>query len=125
MRFGNCEPVPVFRLLVCMVGVNGSPVRKVAMVLSCHPPAAHCSGPEALPSHRRPFPNGSSKLPLIVNLWPTSKVELARWAARFRESWMGLLLDSPLVSSMLWAHVQAPESRIAPNRRSTVVWSEL
>ena len=26
MRFGNCEPVPVFRLFVCIVGVNGSPV---------------------------------------------------------------------------------------------------
>src|SRR4051812_49161523 len=26
IRFGNCEPVPVFRLLVCMVGVKGSPL---------------------------------------------------------------------------------------------------
>src|SRR5260370_2855645 len=45
MRFGNCDPVPVFRLLVCIVGVKGSPLWNVPIVLSCHPPASHCHGP--------------------------------------------------------------------------------
>ena len=38
------RPVPVFRVLVCIVGVNGSPVWNVAMVLICQPPAIHCTG---------------------------------------------------------------------------------
>src|SRR5690349_12773472 len=41
MRFGNCDPVPVFSVFVCMVGVKGSPVWKVPIVLICHPPAIH------------------------------------------------------------------------------------
>src|ERR1041384_167052 len=124
-RFGNCEPVPVFRLFVCIVGVNGSPVWNVPMVLSCHPPATHWIGRAAPLIQCRPVPNGNSNVPLIVSLCRTSKVELARCASKFREFWIGLLLDSPLLSSMLCAHVHAPERRTAPKRRSTVVCSEL
>jgi hypothetical protein len=51
------------------------------------------------------LPKGISNVPLMVSLWRTSKVELALCAARFREFWIGLLLDSPLVSSMLCAQV--------------------
>src|SRR5215472_7000971 len=125
MRFGNCEPVPVFRLFVCIVGVKGSPVWKVPMVFTCHPPASHSMGPRALESQCRPLPNGSSSVLLSASLWRTSKVELPRCAKRLRESWIGLLLDSPLVSSMLWAQVHAPEKRAAPIRRWKVVCNEL
>src|SRR5262245_1042239 len=55
MRFGNCEPVPVFRLFVCMVEVNGKPVWNVPMELICHPPAIHCTGCAAALIHRRPL----------------------------------------------------------------------
>src|SRR4051794_20479960 len=47
MRLGNCDPLAVLRLLVCMVGVKGSPVRKLAMLFNCHPPAIHSTGPRA------------------------------------------------------------------------------
>src|SRR6476659_879543 len=64
MRFGNCEPVPVFRLFVCIVGVNGRPDWNVPIVLICHPPAIHCTGRAAVAIQRRPLPNGISNVPL-------------------------------------------------------------
>src|SRR5436309_13524268 len=121
MRFGNCEPPPTFKLLVCTVGVNGRPVKNVAILFSCQPPAIQSTGLGAAVRKRLPRPNGISQVQPADTLCRRSKVELARCAARLFGFWMGLPLDSPLDSSMLCAHVQEPENRTAPNRRSNVV----
>src|SRR5262245_10247129 len=85
MRLGNCEPVPVFKLFVCIVGVNGRPVWNVPMALICHPPAIHCRGRADPLIQCRPWPNGSWYVPLTASLCRTSKVELACCDARSRE----------------------------------------
>src|SRR5258708_8975190 len=66
-RFGNWDPVPVFRVLVCMSGVTGNPVRNVPMPFSCHPPATRSMALGVPASHFLPLPNGSSYEPLIVS----------------------------------------------------------
>src|SRR5438445_4905113 len=83
-RLGNCEPLAVLSVLVCMVGVKGSPVKRLTMLLNCQPPAINSSGRGAAVRKRLPRPNGNSHDQPAETLCRTSNVELARWANRLR-----------------------------------------
>src|SRR3981081_2156893 len=54
--------VPVFSRLLRAVTDMGSPVRRVAIPLTLHPPAMNSTGRGGTPIQRRPLPNGSSQV---------------------------------------------------------------
>src|SRR6266849_1311016 len=62
IRLGNCEPPPTFSELVCMVGVNGRPVKHEAILFSCQPPAISSTGLGAAVRKRFPLPKGISQV---------------------------------------------------------------
>src|SRR2546422_7396856 len=76
-QFGRWPPPKLNRLLVAVFSPSGTPLRKVAMPLICHPPTT-------APSHRLPDknllcgPTGSSQTELIASQCGASKVASAR-----------------------------------------------
>ena len=72
--------MPLFNPFTASVGVNGSPLCSVVMVLTCQPPitlSILLPTPEA---KRLPLPNGSSYRPLNTNRLGMSNVDSARAA---------------------------------------------
>jgi len=99
-RFGNCDRCRI-KLLVCIVGVKGRPVRNVAMLFICHR-RNPLDGRGAAVSQSSPFRRQLIRS-TTVNCAAHRKVELPAASQITRVLDRAVLLDSPIVSSMLCA----------------------